>query len=682
MGSGTKSTKELTGRWLAAAGERSGGVLYALEPSGKTSYVSSSVEEVLGRPVDEVRHQLIFDIVHPEDHEALRNGLIRVLHIDEEIDLEFRVLHGDGRTLFVEATAVRAEEEEGRQGILLRFRDVTERKRSELELRSMVSWLQALTRNSGDVIVVVGTDHQHRFVSGGSETVLGIPPDELTRERFRDAIHPSDRVAASFTFENIRQQPGDQARIEYRMQHADGRWIHVETLAVNRIDDPDVEGLILYTRDVTERRIRDDLTGLPNKTLFIDRLQEELTRPAAERGLFAVALVRLDRHELVRTILGPSVADRMLVQFARRLGKAVNPDWTVARVGEADFAVLLLGLGSAAAANRAAQELGQALSEPFHLSGQEVFSSVGMGLALSSRRYDRADAMLRDAGGALARGQKEPEAKVANTEVIESQSNRLLMESDLVGALDRKEFRVWYQPIEDLTSRAVWGTEALARWNHPRDGMIAPGRFIPVAEETGLITSIGTWVLRRSCEQLKRWSDRIPGGEALGISVNLSARQLADEALVDTVAAAIEMAGIEPGRLQLEVTESGLIERPGLAARILTLLKEQGVHLALDDFGTGYSSLSYLASFPLDVIKIDRSFVSGPRGMTVSRKGRELVAAIIQLGHSLGMKVVGEGIETEEQAHLLRDLGCDLGQGYHLGRPVGPKVIRQKLNFR
>ena len=251
-----------------------------------------------------------------------------------------------------------------------------------------------------------------------------------------------------------------------------------------------------------------------------------------------------------------------------------------------------------------------------------------------------------------------------------------------MGALDREEFRVWYQPIESLDGRKVWGTEALARWNHPRDGLISPGRFIPVAEETGLITAIGTWVLRRSCLQLKRWSDRIPGGEALGVSVNLSARQLADEALVDTVAAALEEAGIDPGRLQLEVTESALIERPGLAARILTLLKEQGVYLALDDFGTGYSSLAYLASYPLDVIKIDRSFVSGPRGMTVSRKGRELVGAIIQLGHTLGMKVVGEGIESEEQAGMLRDLGCDMGQGYHLGRPVGPKVIRQKLAFR
>ena len=290
--------------------------------------------------------------------------------------------------------------------------------------------------------------------------------------------------------------------------------------------------------------------------------------------------------------------------------------------------------------------------------------------------------MLRDAAGALGKPGDTGDTPVANTEVIRSQSNRLLMESDLVGALDRQEFRVWYQPIEDLNGRAVWGTEALARWNHPRDGMISPGRFIPVAEETGLITSIGSWVLRQSCHQLKRWTDRIPGGSELGVSVNLSARQLADEAVVEMVAAAIEDAGIEAGRLQLEVTETALIERPGLAARILTLLKELGVTLALDDFGTGYSSLAYLASYPLDTIKIDRSFVSGPRGMTVSRKGRELVGAIVQLGHTLGMKVVGEGIETEEQARLLRELGCDMGQGYHLGRPVGAKVIRQRLAFR
>jgi PAS domain S-box-containing protein/diguanylate cyclase (GGDEF)-like protein len=662
---------------------RSSGVLYHLDPGGRTSYVSSSVEQVLGHRAADVRHKPIFEIVHPDDQEQMRGSLVQVLHSGgDEVELEFRALHLDGRTLFVEASAVLTEEESGRRGILLRFKDVTERKTSEAELRQMASWFRALTRNSGDVIVVVDGDDQHSFVSGSSEAVLGYTPDALTPEVLRDSVHPSDRVATLMTFESVRQEPGDQARVVYRLRRADGRWIHVETLAVNRFDDPDVAGMILYTRDVTETRLRDDLTGLPNKTLFVDRLQEQLVRPEGQ-GVFAVLLVLLDRFELVKASLGPMVADRMLVQFSRRLTGAAREGWTVARVSDAQFAVLIAGLPDVGALNAQVQQLANAIAGPFNLAGQEVFSPVDIGMALSTRRYDRADAMLRDAEGALRKSREgQQRSTVADTRVIRSQSNRLLMESDLLGALDRNEFKVVYQPIHDLTFGRVWGVEALIRWHHPRDGLISSARFIPVAEETGLIGQIGAWVLRQSCEQLVRWGKRVPSASELAMSVNLSAKQVVDEAVVAMVSDALTDTGVDPERLHLEVTESALIDRPGHAARILTNLKELGVSLAIDDFGTGYSSLSYLASFPLDILKIDRSFVSGPNGMTLSSKQADLVGAMVQLGHTLGMVVIAEGIEDDIQAGMVRKLGCEFGQGYHLGKPMGPKALRQVLEGR
>ena len=320
------------------------------------------------------------------------------------------------------------------------------------------------------------------------------------------------------------------------------------------------------------------------------------------------------------------------------------------------------------------------MEEPFHLAAQEIYSGVKVGLTLSERGYSRADAMLRDAEGALqkARGDSKGGA-VANSQLIATQSHQLLLESDLVRAIERQEFRVHYQPIFGAASREITGFEALIRWKHPRDGLVPPGRFIGVAEETGLIVPIGELVLRRACHQLARWSERIPGNSNLTMAVNLSTVQLRDEQIVSRVVKVLEETGLEPARLKLEVTETALIDRPGQAGRTLSMLKDLGLMLALDDFGTGYSSLSYLSSYPFDVLKIDRAFVSGPRGLDEWPRGRKLIEGVIQLGHALGLQVIAEGVEEESQAKILQDLDCDLLQGYHLARPVAAGIIKERL---
>lgn len=671
-------TTELRGQWMQGLTGSASGVIYNLDSAGRTAYVSSSVRDVLGWEASELRTKPIFDIVPEADQEVLRDALVRTLHGGQEVDLEFRARHRSGQEVFVEATMVRADGADGQAGVVLRFRDVTQRKNTELELRGMVSWFRALTRNSGDVIIVVGADENHRFVSGSADAVLGYPPDELTREVFLDAIHPRDRMGTVLVMEGVRHQPEGSARHTFRLQHRKGEWRHVELLAVNRLSDPDISGLILYLRDVTEQRLRDDLTELPNRNLFVDRLQEAVDDK--DGGLFAVALLELDRYELVKGTLGPEISDKMVVQFARRLQRLATAGAMVARVGGAEFAVLLPDLETPQDAPRQIQALGASVEEAFHLAAQEVFSGLTVGLALSSRGYTRADAMLRDAEGALQKARTGGSGEaVANTEVMASQHNRLLLESDLVGAIERQEFRVHYQPLFSAKKRTITGFEALVRWNHPRDGLVAPGRFIGVAEETGLIVQIGEAVLRRACQQLVRWNERVAGTEHLTMAVNLSAVQLRDDGLVDLVASVLQEYRVAPSQLKLEVTETAIIDRPGQAGRVLSMLKDLGVQLALDDFGTGYSSLSYLSSYPFDFLKIDRSFVSGPRGLDSWGRAAKLLEGVIQLGHTLELEVIAEGVEEESQAKILASLGCDLLQGYHLARPAGPKAIRALL---
>ena len=662
---------------LAGAGA---GVIYNLDSAGRTAYVSSSVRDVLGWEASELRERPIFDIVPEEDQETLREALIRTLHGESEVEVEFRAQHRDGTELFVEATMIRAGEEgDTSGGVLLRFRDVTQRKTTELQLRGMVRWFRALTRYSGDVIIVLGADDAHRFVSGSSERVLGHPPDELTREVFLDGIHPRDRMGAVLAMEGVRHEVGGSASHTFRLRHRDGSYRHVDLLAVNRYDDPDISGLILYLRDVTEQQLRDDLTELPNRRLFIDRLQETL-EGASEDAIYAVARVQLERHPMVRGTLGPELADKMVVQFARRLQRLAADGWTVARIADAGFAILLVGLESPLDAESHADEMTALGDEPYHLAAQEVCSNVQVGVCLSSRGYSRADAMLRDAEAALQAAKAGGKTRgLVDSGAIATRANRLLLEGDLVAAMDGDEFRVNYQPIWTAKKRRVAGFEALVRWNHPRDGLIMPGRFIAIAEETGLIVKIGAFVLRRSCQQLVRWSERVPATDHLTVSVNLSAVQLRDPGLVELVEAALTESGLAPERLRLEVTETALIDRPGVATRTLSMVRDLGVRVSLDDFGTGYSSLSYLSSYPFDVLKIDRSFVSGPRGLTAWDRGQRLVEGIVRLAHSLGLTVVGEGVEDEAQARLLTDLGCDLLQGFHLARPAGPKTIRALL---
>lgn len=439
-----------------------------------------------------------------------------------------------------------------------------------------------------------------------------------------------------------------------------------------------VEGML---EDISQRKraeqqllhnaFYDALTGLPNRALFQDRLERALerSRRRREKYLFAVLFLDIDAFKTVNESLGHSAGDELLADLSRRLRSRVRTLDTVARFGGDEFAVLLEELPTYKKAVHITRYLHEELAQPYMVAEREVFTTVSIGVVLGRPEYASPDEILRDADTAMyrAKANGRNRSKIFTTRMRSQAVHRLEVESDLRNAVRREEFRVHYQPIVSLPGNQVMGFEALVRWQHPTRGLVGPDAFIPLAEETGLIVPIGLWVLRTACAQTKIWQDHFGEGSIACISVNLSAKQLDQSDLVEQVKAVLEDTGLDPRCLKLEITESVLMDNPQVVIGKLERLKALGVKLAIDDFGTGYSSLAYLHQFPIDTLKIDRSFISGIQCLG---KESEIVRTIVSLAHGMGMDVVAEGVETSEQIGRLTGLKCEFGQGFIFSRPV------------
>jgi diguanylate cyclase (GGDEF)-like protein len=427
--------------------------------------------------------------------------------------------------------------------------------------------------------------------------------------------------------------------------------------------------------EAIHQAFHDSLTELPNRALLLDRLQHALARAARSGSRVAVLFMDLDTFKTVNDSLGHAAGDELLVAVARRLIDCVRVGDTAARFGGDEFVVLLEDVDDEEDVATAAQRILDALQEPFGVQGRDVFISASIGIAIGS---NEAEDLLRNADLALykaktnGKGRHEVFQRAMHVAVLE----RLELEGDLQRALQKDEFTLHYQPIYKLRTGEIAGVEALVRWRHPERGLLAPGEFIPLAEDTRIILPLGRWVLHEACRQAARWRREHPGHEALAVSVNLSSAQLGEAAVVDEVRAALRDSGLDPQSLILELTETAFLEHTdGVAAR-LWQLKSLGVQLAVDDFGTGYSSLQHLRRFPIDVLKIAKSFVDGLGGASDESA---LARAIIDLGGSFQLRVVAEGIETEDQVERLRELGCDLVQGFHFAKPLEPSALGELL---
>ena len=551
------------------------------------------------------------------------------------------------------------------------------------ELRQREERYRALVQNSSDAIAIVGVDLTIAYQSPSIERIFGYRPQHVVNRSLTEFIHEDDRGALRTLVNNMAAHAGATAHLEARWLHQGGNWRQCEMTISNLLAEPAVKGLVINSRDITDRKaleeqlahqaFHDSLTGIANRALFKDRLQQSLARAARRQEKPAVLFMDLDGFKSVNDSLGHGAGDELLTAVAARLRPFVRTGDTMARFGGDEFAILLEDTEDLSASIAVAARIIQALKEPFLLDRHEVFISVSIGIA-PLVLGEKPDELLRNADIAMymAKNAGKGRYEVFNPAMHEAVMNQVQLEADLKRAVERHELFVVYQPLVSLGNQRPIAVEALIRWHHPTRGLLPPVAFIPAAERTGAIVSIGRWVLREACRQVQEWRRTTP---TLGLSVNLSGRQMRDAGLVADVSQALTDTGFPPQALTLEMTESVLMDDIDGALRILRALKALGLHLSIDDFGTGYSSLSYLSRFPVDSLKIDRSFVSGLGAV----ENGPLVATIMEMARSLKLEVVAEGIENGDQLAELRQLDCQVGQGYLFAKPMPSAALTAYL---
>lgn len=658
----------------------------------KVVAVNPAFEALFGFSRDEVIDRKINDLITPPDRHDEATWLSRRTFGGETVEQRSIRTRKDGTQVPVQIFGVPVIQDRQVALVYGIYVDQTERLRAEAALRESEEKFRSLAEQSLQGIFVVKSGRV-AYANKMMADITGYGLDEFLQfdqKQLEQIIHPADRsfvIAAANGFEIGDGKVSPQS--EYRLITKSGavKWVLQQTRTVRFDGEMGVEGVLV---EITKRKhaeeqllhsaLNDSLTGLPNRTSFFDRVDLALERARGrDKAPFAVLFLDLDRFKLINDGYGHQAGDRLLVEIAHRLRRAVRPGDTVARLGGDEFTVLIPDIQGHDEAVSVARRIHDALSKPFQVGGQEIFTTASTGIAISSSRYDNPDEILRDAD--IAMYQAKAEGRARHSMYDEAMHplvlSQLHMENDLRRALERKEFRLHYQPIVDTGSGKIVAFEALVRWQHPERGLLPPGEFLSVAEETGLINPMGEWVLRTGCKQAKQWMHDFNHNGSPAVSINLFSQQFSRTELVVYIEHLLDEVQLPADRLQLEITESAVIDVPELAIDVLHRLRNLGVKVHLDDFGTGYSSLAYLQRFAVDVLKIDQGFVQrlGSNG-----GGSEIVQTIVTLARNLGMAALAEGIETSEQLDIVRDLGCTFGQGFFFAKPMPPEEIMDFIN--
>jgi diguanylate cyclase (GGDEF)-like protein/PAS domain S-box-containing protein len=694
---------------LQALVENSPDPLAVVLPDGRSEFLSGALLRLLRISGKNAKGRSLETSIHPEDWPGLKRVLAR--HDDglgSAPLVPCRMMDSDGTWRETVATVLRLPQES--HALLVHFgpasslyhgdadpfvravqpcsegstdNGLSERMRAEEDLRASEERYALAAAGANDGLWDWDLREERVFFSPRWKAMLGSSEEESddSPEEWLSRIHPDDVRAFRAKLEAHLRGDTPHFEDEHRILHRDGgyRWMLTRGLAVKDAGGRAYRMAGSQT-DITERKVaeerllhdamHDSLTDLPNRALFVDRLTQAIARTQRREGYeFAILFMDLDRFKVVNDSLGHMVGDQLLVGMAKRLASCLRPADTVARLGGDEFVILLEDIRTATDATLFADRIQKALKAAFNLEGREVFTTASIGIALSTLGYERPEDMLRDADIAMYRAKSMGKARSAVFDrAMHSSAVALLeLETELRRAVERMDFRMVYQPIVSLESRRIVGFESLIRWSHPTQGEIPPAKFIPLAEETGLIVPIGLWTLRESCRQLRAWQGLARRTPPIMMSVNLSGIQLLQPELIMQTDLLLRETGLDGRTLKLEITESIIMEHAQYAMDMLKQIKALSVRLAIDDFGTGYSSMSYLRRYPIDTVKIDQSFVAK---ITTDEESLEIVRSIVTMAHNLKMDVVAEGVETKEQLEKLRSLNCEYGQGFYFSRPV------------
>jgi diguanylate cyclase (GGDEF)-like protein/PAS domain S-box-containing protein len=658
----------------------------------KITKVNEAYARIKNRPVKDIIGKKCYEIFENQNR-VCKNCIVEKTFLSyDPCAKDKSIISDDGSRIWLEIYTYPIFDEQGIITHVIEYiRDITEHKLADEALRKSEERYVLAARGANDGLWDWDMKSNLIYYSPRWKSMLGYEEDEISDspEEWLGRIHPDDRVKVETKISAHISGHTPNFQSEYRILHKDGtyRWVLTRGIAVH---DPKENAYRMAgsMTDITERKmaeaqlifdaLHDSLTGLPNRALFMDRLGHAVNREKRNKEyLFAVVFLDMDRFKVLNDSLGHSLGDELLIAVSQRLEESLRPDDTVARLGGDEFAILLEDLKDKKEALLIAERIQEKLSLPFNLDGREVFTSASIGITFSTTGYENPENLLRDADIAMYHAKSIGGAcyAVFDKSMYANAVARLQLETDLRQAIKQNEFCLHYQPIISLRTGRITGLEALIRWQHPERGLINPSEFIPMAEETGIIVPLGEWVLYEACRQLSIWQKQFPNNSSLTVSVNISSKQLLPN-LIDHIKKVIQKTGIEPGTLILEITESMIMENAEMVAPILLELKEMDVKLHIDDFGTGYSSLSYLHRFPIDVLKIDRSFVSR---LGFNEDHMEIVKAIATLAHSLDMDIIAEGVETEEQIIKLRELQCEYMQGFFFSKPLNSKQIEELL---
>lgn len=663
------------------------------QPDAPVVYCNAGFLRLTGYAREEVLGRNCRFLQGPGTDEAALEQVRRALREERECHVTLKNYRKDGSAWWNELSICPVRDPEGRVTHYIGTQDdVTDRQEAEATLQASATRFRTLTDNSFDIISIITPTGANQYVSASVIRILGYQPQEMVGRSAFDLIHPDDHLPIRSAIEEMLERPDAFVSAQYRARHRDGSWRWIHSVGRNLLHQPDIDGLVINSRDITaekraeeqrrqaEEHLRwqtyhDALTGLPNRVLFHEQLTRILSGVTRREAGTAVLYLDLDSFKYVNDTLGHTAGDSLVLEVALRLGSCLRPEDTLVRMSGDEFAVLAPRLKQSEDGARIAQRLREALRPPFQINEREIFVTASIGVSMFPGDGVSVPDLLRHAETAMywAKEAGGDAFHLYNSSMDLAAHERLTLEGGLRQALRQGEFALLYQPQVELTTGWMVGAEALVRWNHPKMGQVPPSKFIPLAEETGMILPLGEWVLREACAQAARWQRQ---SRPMRVAVNISARQFDQPGLVELVTQALDQTGLAPTLLDLELTESTIVKHPEQAIKTLYALRALGVRLSLDDFGTGYSALSSLRRFPLDVLKVDRSFI-----MEIAQRPEDqaVVRAVIALAHALGLETVTEGVETEEQRTTLQSLGCDMMQGYLHSRPMLPSLLEDLI---